>query len=177
MLLLTLLAMHQPLKLQETLEKAIYIATVHIRIDNLFARGRKKILFTKMKSNYLKLREDMKNKHIKYKVLIRKNPTFFHQGLKNSIGKEHSQMTNANCNLELSSLPLSVHKYLSEKASLKDTLNALAHYNHLYWITASASSSHTRTRTHKFPWLVFKQQHITPDQKTGFSQIINNDNK
>lgn len=98
-----------------------------------------------MKSNYLKFREDMKNKHIKYNVLIGQKPTFFHKGLKNSIGKEHSQMTNANCNLELSSLLLTVHKYLSEKASLKDTLNALAHYNHLYWITASASSSHTRT--------------------------------
>lgn len=97
-----------------------------------------------MKSNYLKFREDMKNTHMKYKVLIGKKPTSFHKGLKN-IGKEHSQMTNANYNLELSSLLLTVHKYLSEKASLKDTLNALAHYNHLYWITTSASSSHRRT--------------------------------
>lgn len=87
----------------------------------------------------------MKNKHIKYKVLIGKKPTSFQKGLKNSTGKEHSQMTNANYNLELSSLLLTVHKYFSEKASLKDTLNALAHYNHLYWITASASSSYRRT--------------------------------
>lgn len=98
-----------------------------------------------MKSNYLKFREDTKNKHIKNKVLLGKKPTSFQKGLKNSIGKEHGQTTNANYNLELSSLLLTVHKYLSEKASLKDMFNALAHYNHLYWITASASSSHRRT--------------------------------
>lgn len=121
-----------------------------------------------MKSNYLKYREDVKNKHIKYEVLIGKKPTSFQKGLKNSIGKEHSQMTNAKYNLELSSLLLTVHKYFSEKASLKDTFSALAHYNHLYWITTSASSSHNRTWTHKFPWLVLKEQHITPDQKTEF---------
>lgn len=125
-----------------------------------------------MKLNYVKFREDMQNKHIKPKVLIGKKPTSFEKGLKNSIGKEHSQMTNANYNLELSSLLPTVHKYLPEKASLKDTFNALAHYNHLSWIIASASSSHRRTWTHKFPWLVLKEQHITPDQKTGFSQML-----
>lgn len=86
----------------------------------------------------------MQNKHIKHKVLIGKKAHVFSK-LKNSIGKEHSQMTNANYNLELPSLLLTVHKYLSEKASLKDTFNALAHYNHLYWIIASASSSHRGT--------------------------------
>lgn len=107
-LLLTLLAMHKSLKLQKTLGNAIDIATVHIRITIYLQEQEKK--YYSLKSKYLKFREDIKNKHIKYKVLTGKKPTFFHKGLKNSIGKEHSQMTNANCNLELSPLLLTVHK-------------------------------------------------------------------
>lgn len=86
----------------------------------------------------------MQNKHIKYKVSVGKSH-LFSKGIKNSIGNAHTQMTNTIYNLELSSFLLTVYKYLSEKASLKDTVKALAHYNHLYWIMSSASSSHRRT--------------------------------
>lgn len=65
-----------------------------------------------------------------------------------------------------------LYKHLSEKASFKDIFKALAPYNHFYWIISSAASLHTRIWTDKFPWLPPKQQHISPDQKMGCSQML-----
>lgn len=91
----------------------------------------------------------MKQAH-RVKGVGKKKSSSFQKTLKNIIEKLHTQMTNAIYNLELSSFLPTVHKYSSEKASLKDTLSTLAHYNHLCWIIPSQSFRHTEPEQTSF---------------------------
>lgn len=126
----------------------IHLSCMQTRIINLFPFTRRRNL---LKWNKIILSiEKISETSTSSKRCWKKKVLLISKDIKKHHWKLYTQMTNAIYNLELSSFLPTVHKYSSEKASLKDTLSTLSHYNHLCWIIPSQSFRHTEPEQTSF---------------------------